>query len=117
MLRRSPYLSLPPVPDTTITRADVVFPAQVQHLMPRPEDIPQDYSRSREWKRFQAEWFFKGLDVKKIKAKPGVDLTQALAHLSCIQGSYEPKHQHKVASVAWLASQWLDESSLDALGE
>lgn len=83
--------------------------------MPRREDIPTSYPRSGDWKRFQAKWFFEGLDAKTIKAKPGVDLTKALAHLSCIQGSYEPKHEDKVDAVAWLASQWLDESSLDGV--
>jgi len=81
--------------------------------MPRREDIPKDYPRSREWRLFQVKWFYHGLDARTIKAKPGIDLTQALAHLSCIQNSFEPKHEDKSESVAWLASQWLDEAVLN----
>lgn len=51
------FLPVPPVPDTTITAVDVAFPASVQHLMPRREDIPNDYPRRSEWRRFQADWF------------------------------------------------------------
>jgi hypothetical protein len=111
---RAQPLPLPPVPDKTITRADVAFPAMVKHLMPRREDIPKSYPRSAEWKAFQAKWFYEGLDANKVKAKPEFDLTKVLAHLSCIQGSFEPKHEDKADSVAWLASQWLDESSLES---
>lgn len=113
--KRAEFLALPPVPDTTITRADVAFPAEVRHLMPRREDIPKSYPRSADWKRFQAKWFYQGLEEKTIKGRPGVDLTKALAHLSCIQRSFEPKHEHKADAVAWLASQWLDEDTLDSV--
>jgi len=109
------FLALPPVPDTTLTKVDLVFPASVRHLMPRREDIPTDYPRRGEWKKFQATWFYQGLDPARVKAKPGVDLTKALAHLTCIQRSFEPKHEDKVDAVSWLAPQWLDESSLEVV--
>ena len=117
MSERAEFLALPPIPDATITRVDVAFPANVRHLMPRREDIPKNYPRSTEWGKFQMKWFYEGLDAKTIKAKPGIDLTKALAHLSCIQNSFEPKHEDKVDSVAWLASQWLEEFTLDALAK
>ena len=113
--KRAEFLVLPPIPDATITRVDVAFPAEVRHLMPRREDIPKSYPRTVEWKRFQAKRFYEGLDEKKIFGKPEVDLTKALAHLSCIQRSFEPKHEHKAEAAAWLASQWLDEATLGSV--
>lgn len=109
---KNEYLSLPPQPDTTLTNVDAAFPATVRHLMPCPDDIPRQYPRRGEWEKFQADWFFKGLEGCSLTARPGVDLSAALRHLQCIQGSYEPKHQDKAKAVAWLASLWLDEAVL-----
>lgn len=88
----------------------LAFPASVVHLlMPAYADIPDEYKRdSHPAVEFQQKWFFSGLKADEVpKAKPGVDLNTALRHLRCIQGSYEPKHEHKMAAVAYLADKWL----------
>jgi hypothetical protein len=112
------FLALPPTPDTTLTKADVIFPASVRHLMPRREDIPANYPRKGEWQRFQYkwwfkhEWFFGDPDDLILQAKTDFEPEAVLRHLACIQHSFEPKQEDKVATVAWLASLWLDESVL-----
>lgn len=91
-----------------VTRVEMAFPASVRRLMPDPETIPEIPHR---WVEFQRAWFFGGLEDLKLKPAPGIDLDAALRHLHCIQGSYEPKHEHKEAAVAYLASIWFTEKS------
>jgi hypothetical protein len=35
-----------------------------------------------------------------------VDTNKALAHIQCIMMSFEPKHEHKTAGVAFLLDEW-----------
>ncbi len=95
---------------TKLDDIDVAFPAAIKHLMPNQEDIPDDFKRfnGNEFVKLSDEWFFEGLDSKKLIAKDGIDKNEALRHLKCIQGSFEPKHEHKSSSVAYLMSLWFD---------
>jgi hypothetical protein len=93
-----------PIDDVTLA-----FPASVTALMPPYSELPKELPRK--WVGFQRDWFYKGLKVTGLRAKPGVDLTMALRHLGAIQRSFEPKHEHKEAAVAYLASRWLEDSS------
>ena len=92
---------------TPVDDVMMAFPANVAHLMPDMKDIPAEFKeRDNPGVKFQQEWFFKGL--KEIPdAKDGIDLNMAMRHLHCIQGSFQPKHEHKEAAVAYLASKWL----------
>jgi hypothetical protein len=88
----------------------LAFPGDVRHLMPSREEC-EDALRAigkqgREWRGFQSRWFFEGVDVSGMKPRKGVDKEKALRHLGAIQGSFEPKHEHKEAAVAYLASLW-----------
>ena len=100
------------MPLTTLEPQDVddvllAFPAQVEHLMPAYEDIPDKFKRSGDaWVKFQSDWFFYGLHEPEFTPNKGVDKAKALRHLKAIQGSFEPKHEHKSAAVAYLASLW-----------
>jgi len=94
------------------TRVDDVllaFPATVRDLMPAYQDIPEEYKHDdHPAVKFQSRWFFGGLKAAEIpQAKAGIDREMALRHLRCIHGSYEPKHEHKMAAVAYLADKWL----------
>jgi hypothetical protein len=78
-------------------------------LMPPYSSIPAEFKRdSNPWVKWQMEWFFRGL-LSFPEAKEGIDQQAALRHLSCIQRSFAPKHEHKQAAVAYLASLWLME--------
>lgn len=88
----------------------LAFPAGIKHLMPRMDEIPDDFERThRAYIKFQQEWFFSGIPKDRMPtAKPGIDIQKAMRHLKAIQGSFEPKHEHKEVAVAYLASRWLD---------
>jgi hypothetical protein len=99
---------------TEVTQLDIAFGGDMQKLMPSMLEIPAEFKRGNLWTRFQARWFFNGLKGKP-KARDGIDQSTALRHLAAIQGSFEPKHEHKEAAVAYLASLWLDENSVKDL--
>jgi hypothetical protein len=94
-----------------VTDLDTAFGGSLDRLMPAYESIPAEF-RDRDntkWHKAQSKWFYEGIKASDFKPKDGIDPTQALRHLKCIQGSFEPKHEHKMAAVAWLMSLWFDD--------
>lgn len=87
---------------------DITFGGNLKDLMPVYSSVPEEFKRSSNpWCEWQAKWFFSGLKGTKLpKAKPGIDRDMAMAHLAAIQGSWDCKHEHKQAAVAYLASKW-----------
>lgn len=91
----------------SVSNLDMAFPASVTRLMP-----PDTFERYRsgnwpkQWEPFVSQWFFRGADPKVLVPKEGVDKTSALRHIQCIMGSFEPKHEHKIAAVALLLDEW-----------
>lgn len=98
-----------------VTDSDVAFGGSntVRDLMPPMAYIPEDFRRgrgeARKWVELQQQWFYRGLRGYVFEAKAGIDKKAALRHLGTIQGSYEPKHEHKEAAVAYLMSLWFDD--------
>lgn len=92
-----------------VSDLEVAFAADVSHLMPAYAEI-KDWARTPEAQpfiAFQRTWFFQGLaGDTELHLKPDINYTKAIRHLRCIQGSFEPKHEHKEAGVAWLLHQW-----------
>lgn len=89
----------------------LVFPTHVvaDYMIPL-NDIPKDYPHKKFYTDLQSRWFFAGLSLDDIPdAKEGIDETMALRHLQAIQRSFEPKHEHKQACVAYLMSLWFSE--------
>lgn len=92
-----------------VTDVDMAFGGSIRDLMPRYEDIPEDFRRERDpFSKLVHKWFFEGIQTDVVKAKPGVDAKVAWRHLRAIMGSFEPSHEHKTSGVAWLMSQWFD---------
>ena len=93
-----------PIP---VTKADQVFGGKVDEILPPMSEIPDEFKSSlgNRWLRWQQDWFYKGLDRYPVP-REGIDLKTAMANLACVQGSYAPKHEHKQAGVAYLASLW-----------
>jgi hypothetical protein len=93
---------------TDVSAVELAFPANP--LMPAWDDIPEDFRRdrgdARPWLEFQRKWFFEGFPKAGLLRREGVDAEIAFRHLASIQGSFAPKHEHKEAAVAWLASRW-----------
>lgn len=95
-----------------LTRADIAFPANVSHLMPAWKDLPEEYQDN--WHHTSGNvahrWFMRGLPVgTEFVPRDGVNVTQAMAQLKCILGSFEPKHEHKLAAVNFLLDEWFSE--------
>src|SRR5690349_16692427 len=97
---------------TVVDDLDMAFGARaVADLMPPIAEIPDEFKqwRGNKWVDLQSEWFSLGIKLSQITPKPGVDFRAAIRHLKAIQSSWEPKHEHKMAAVAYLASLWFDD--------
>ena len=97
---------------TKVDRATIIFPANVTNLMPDQGDIPDEFKRhdGTPWNRWVSQWFFDGLKDDQIpQVKDGLDAATVWGHLRTVLGSFEPKHEHKEAAVAYLASLWFKE--------
>jgi hypothetical protein len=83
---------------------------EVLGMMPAMADIPAEFRSERTpFNAIQSEWFFRGIAGPfPLAAKPGIDRRAALAHLSAIQRSFAPSHEHKSAAVAYLMSLWFE---------
>lgn len=100
-------------PNEELTAADVAFPATVRHLMPNMSDIPTDFKKwdGTKWNKFFNDLFYCGVITDGLVPVDGIDKSKALRHLKCVAGSFEPKHEHKAAAVAYLASLWFTPES------
>ena len=96
-----------------VTDLDLAFPAYVMgSLLPNWGDIPAEYKSGNRWAVLANHIFYKGGEDVAIKVKEGVDRRKAKRHLMACLGSYQPNHEHKIAGVAWLMSQWFDDYEL-----
>jgi hypothetical protein len=80
----------------------------VLDLMPNMHEIPEQFKRwnGDPYIELQKEWFYRGLEGCHILEREGIDRKKAIKHLAAIQNSFTPKHEHKVAAVAFLMSLW-----------
>jgi hypothetical protein len=86
---------------------DTAFGGKMAVLLPPRDEIPEEFWRGRTpWNTVVSDWFFSGLRDAKWKPKKGIDQATALRHLMAILASWEPKHEHKEAGVAYLMSLW-----------
>lgn len=88
----------------------MAFPAGIRHLMPDYEHIRQEYDRGNKWSnQLFNDWFCCGIkSADGLVPKEGIDKRKALRHIKTIMGSFEPKHEHKEAAVAFLFDKWFD---------
>ena len=103
-----------PIPE--VTDVDIAFPA-TPHALPAWEDIPEDFRENwhrsdHPWCRIPAKWFYEGgsYDEFGLTPKEDVDFNQAARAIKNCLGSFQPSHEHKMAGVAYLLSEWFDMS-------
>jgi len=99
-----------------IKGVDVAF-GNIKH-MPKMADLPEEFQRERgPFCKAVASWFYSGakpidngleIDGVKFVAKPGVDKSKALAAIKAALGSWEPKHEHKIAGCGFMLSEWFE---------
>ncbi len=84
----------------------MAFPAMViGTLMPEYDSIPEEFKKQYgPWQEVIAAMFYEGGRWPEVKE--GLDAVKVQRHLGCCLGSYQPKHEHKLAACSWLASLW-----------
>ncbi|MDE1179460.1 hypothetical protein [Paraburkholderia sp.] len=88
-----------------ISDLDVAF-GTVKGL-PDYASIPEEFKRGNtKWNKLFSAWFYGGLKSLKIAPHEGVDKAAALKHIKALMASWEPKHEHKEAGVAYLMSKY-----------
>lgn len=97
-----------------IDAVDRAFPAHVSKLMPKYDEIPEEFTNfniKNKWQDLFNDWFYCGLSKLEVKPKPGIDKDVALIHIQTIMRSFEPKHEHKTAACAFLMSEWFEDAT------
>lgn len=98
-------------PIAEVTAVQASFPTDVSMLMPKYQDIPEEFrDRHTKWNKLFADFFYFGLEKLELTPKEGVDRDKAMLHIQTVMGSWEPKHEHKEAAVAYLFSEWFTEA-------
>jgi hypothetical protein len=93
----------------TISDLDVAF--GTTKGLPAYNSIPDEFKSGRtKWNDLFSAWFFGGLKSLKIAAKQDIDKSAALKHIRALMKSFDPKHEHKEAGVAYLMSQYFDDA-------
>jgi hypothetical protein len=96
-----------------VNALDVAF-GRVDGLMPAYETIPAEFKDSHTfWGKVVNLWFCRGLRGTEWKPKSGIDAGKAVAHVTAIMHSFEPRHEHKTAASAYLLSLWFDDVTYD----
>jgi hypothetical protein len=71
--------------------------------------IPERFKQDNDpFVRMQQRWFFAGIKGNVLVTRAGVGRIAALKHLSALQESFAPSHEHKQAAVAYLMAMWFD---------
>ena len=91
----------------------VAFGARLDEY-PEWDDLPDEFRKERHPCCDVASMlFFNGGELSDygLKLKPEIDNKKALNAIRAWLGSWEPKHEHKIASVGYALSQWCDKDS------
>ena len=93
-----------------IDGAGLAFPTSVDGYLPKYSEVPDEFKHRRtEWNKVFSTWFYKGLPKgTQFIPKEGIDRDEAMRHIKYCMGSWEPKHEHKEAGVAYLMSLWFE---------
>lgn len=95
---------------TVVSDVQKAFPADLGALLPPLHVIPDEFKgNGGTWVRFAHRWFAHGFPERGLVRREGVDAETAYRHLMTVMRSYEPKHEHKMAAIAWLASLWFSD--------
>jgi hypothetical protein len=87
----------------------LAFPAQViGTLIPPWNDIPDEFKNFSSGHEELASYAcFHPVEFRQEALTDGVSAKLATRHLSAVARSFEPKHEHKEAAIAFLISLWL----------
>ena len=76
--------------------------------LPSYAKLPDEFRRhdGTPWNKLVSAMFFSGVKGLQFSPQPGVDADKAFRHIRALLASWEPKHEHKEAGVAFLMSQY-----------
>ena len=78
--------------------------------LPKLVDIPESFRKgwcTEHWCKIAEDWFFGKLEKLPI-VKKELDENEVYRALRSILVSFEPSHEHKIAGVGFLLSQWCE---------
>lgn len=103
-------MEIPEVTDAARAFGDIT------HL-PKWKDIPEEFQKGKtKWNELFNHWFYRGakdINFTMKDNRPTEDFKKVVRVLQAIMSSFEPKHEHKEAGVAYLMSQWFEDWSVD----
>ena len=87
--------------------------------MPPWEYVPSGFKNNKNpYCKAVSSWFFEGgtgnskafatANGAKFKPKEDVDGEKAMRAIRAVLGSFDPKHEHKIAACAYMLSEWFD---------
>jgi hypothetical protein len=94
-----------------VSDLDVAFCHKAEQLLPPMKALPKCYHgwpNKRPSIKFVERWFYSGVEDPKFHPRKGVDTKKALRHIKACLGSFELKHEHKTAGVAFLVDQFFE---------
>ncbi len=93
-----------------VTQLDIAFGGKAMKILPSYSSIPEEFKKSdNKWNQWVSKWFFGGLNKDDwLKAKEGIEWKPAMLNIQACLSCFEPKHEHKIAGAAYLASQWFE---------
>lgn len=96
-----------------ISDLDVAF-GTVKGL-PDYGEIPNQFKshNGTPWNGLVSKLFFAGVSNLSLSPADGVDPGKAARHIKALLGSFEPKHEHKEAGVAYLMSRYFTAAKWD----
>lgn len=92
-----------------VSRVQQAFPADLGDLLPPLDLIPEVFQKGRAG---HVSTYARAMAIGRIDEslalikRDDVDSEVAWKHLCTIAGSFEPRHEHKEAALAWLISLW-----------
>lgn len=105
----------PFLPRTDLDAGDLAFGAasKITEMLPPVEDIPEEIAHAeQEWYgKLFGDLFYSGVENLQLHPKEGIDPKQAWDHLTCIMGSFAPKHEYKEAAWFFLANEWFNNAT------
>ena len=92
------------------------FPANViGTLLPPEGEIPKElWDWNDFWHQMASQIFNFGTSKNIAWLRSGLEPAEVVRHTDAVLRSFQPKHQHKIAGVAYLLSLWFQKENPDA---
>jgi len=93
----------------TVPDVQFAFPANIiGTLIPEWDDLPDEFrNRTSGYEELAGHACFNNVEFRSDFLLEGIDIELANRQLNAIIRSFQPKHQHKEAAIAYLLSLWL----------